>query len=710
MRKIMIAQLLILTILIPTLAIVGVSHFAIPPVYATGTAIPINQMLQNVVVASGNTIFVILPDYTVTLTPGHTPASKCASRSAAMVTDTYAATYLFGAFVKDQNEILDTNSAYISQAASPNCGNPTGIGSTVPLVVMAGLGVSETSYYYQIESAQSQLYANAATLCIVRRDTGANIICNPSVSETQDYFVMESFLDSSNRPVYLLWGWAWRGTFASAEYFADFVIRNSASYTKSWYVYRWNEGSGTSLNSFPDSGDTFTQIAVGPSSASVNKALVQNAVNLGRQALLRLYKGDNALASGMSAESEYVGFPLSLYNSYYGATIKAGTPVVSITVNSVTATSEDFEYNFWNIPDLNAIQIKIGVHLDFSPKQIRAVFRNDFHAFSTPSSIYLYGTLISSSFSSSNVGASVTKFYNPRTSDSALFQSFRYTLRHGSQMGWKLYHDMGDQTKWSQLQTGLSAYGFTFDIYDPAFDPGSWSSPGIDSFYTFQAYHDCDVNSQLPVTDTSYPYLSKVCTLGRTVYITLSAWDNLVPTLQALFVLRQYGPDYHYQALYSPASGVPAYWVDRTPRGWARTMESVWNGYGIPKPGSTQYGTSVRTAAFGILETYLGYRWGDATSKGWADMVRDVFLQTQVNAVGYYKSGDLNAVAFRPLFAGMWFTAWDPYKQASPKGIVDQVSDLFGMSHEYDGLIPGNMETVEIVQQFFNVYLALAFP
>jgi len=32
------------------------------------------------------------------------------------------------------------------------------------------------------------------------------------------------------------------------------------------------------------------------------------------------------------------------------------------------------------------------------------------------------------------------------------------------------------------------------------------------------------------------------------------------------------------------------------------------------------------------------------------------------------------------------------------------------MPHEYDGLIPGNMETLEIVLQFFNVYLALAFP
>lgn len=36
-----------------------------------------------------------------------------------------------------------------------------------------------------------------------------------------------------------------------------------------------------------------------------------------------------------------------------------------------------------------------------------------------------------------------------------------------------------------------------------------------------------------------------------------------------------------------------------------------------------------------------------------------------------------------------------------------QVGDLFGMPHEYDGLIPGNMESLEIVLQFFNLYLSV---
>jgi hypothetical protein len=53
-------------------------------------------------------------------------------------------------------------------------------------------------------------------------------------------------------------------------------------------------------------------------------------------------------------------------------------------------------------------------------------------------------------------------------------------------------------------------------------------------------------------------------------------------------------------------------------------------------------------------------------------------------------------------------TAWDPCNQASPKSIVDTVSDLFGMLHEYEGLIPGNAESTAVMLQLMNVYYPYA--
>jgi len=669
------------------------------------TPIPFNGIFADVLLASANTVYFVVGDYS---DAEHTAAPKCQSRRAASSTDASAAAYPYALDAESQFTVLDTNGAVISQAGS-SCGRPL-VSNTV--VAIAGHLVNEVVYWYEYLDGSSPLWVQCGnTECtiydVIRRDTGQVVYHQDGVSPVYDGFLLQAFMDSAGRHVFLIHGLDWDGTLAAGLYVAHVIAKNSAAYTASWYVLKWQDApSGPSANFLPDDGDTFTQIAAGPSGAGV-KIQIQDAINLGYQALLRLYKGDNALGSSWSAQDEYMGFPLSLYNSYYGRAIRAGEGThTSIGVNSVTATSEDFEYEFWNIPP-DTIQVKIGVHLDFSPKQIRVIFRNDFHGLPNPSSIYLYGNLITSSFGPSNVGASVTKFYNPQT-DSGLFRSFRYTIRHGSQMGSKLYHDMGDAMKASQLVNPVGYYGFTYDIYDGLFDPSLWQMPhSYFYFYNIQAYHDCDVNPSLPDTPTSYPYHSKVC-LWRDGYITASAADVLVPTLQAIYVLRDSGPDYHYQAWQCGASG--CWFVDRTPRGWARYMETLWNGEGIPKPGATTYGTSVRTAAFGVLETILGYSYGDSTSKTWADTVRDVLLKVQVNALGYYPSGDLNGIALRPLFAGMWFTAWDPYMQAVPRSLYDTLLDWLGMPLEYAGMVPGNMESTESILQFFNVYLALAFP
>jgi hypothetical protein len=182
----------------------------------------------------------------------------------ALATDVYAATYLFGSFTNPaQNEILDTNSAYISQSAG-SCGQPSTPASQ-PLVTVGGPVPSEVVGYYE-STGQTPLvfyYNSAAQECIARRDTGATVVCFTPTA-TNDVFLMEAFTDSAGRTVYITYGLQWGGALAGIQYVVNSVLQNPSAYTNSWYVYQWQDAtSGVSANGIPDPGDTYTLIASG---------------------------------------------------------------------------------------------------------------------------------------------------------------------------------------------------------------------------------------------------------------------------------------------------------------------------------------------------------------------------------------------------------------------------------------------------------------
>jgi hypothetical protein len=180
----------------------------------------------------------------------------------AQATDVYAGTYLFGALTYPQNEVLDTNPAYVSQSSS--CGDPS-TSPSQPLVTIAGPFVNEAVHYYESVEETSPLYYNAGTGCIVRRDTGARVDCSTTTTAKSDVFLMEAFTDAAGRTVFIIYGRSWPGTLAGFAYVVNSVLKTPSAYTSSWYVYSWTDAtSGPSANSIPDPGDTYTQIAAGP--------------------------------------------------------------------------------------------------------------------------------------------------------------------------------------------------------------------------------------------------------------------------------------------------------------------------------------------------------------------------------------------------------------------------------------------------------------
>jgi kumamolisin len=223
---------------------------------------PMFGQISSVASAGVSSAWIVMPDFTAGEAGSmHTSAGKCGPHVAALATDVYAATYFYGALTNpQQNEVLDTNSAYVSQSAS-SCGEPT-MSASQPLIAVAGPVVNEVVGYY--ESTTAPLYYNVQTGCIVRRDTGANVDCSTPTAKN-DVFVMETFTDSAGRTVFIIYGRQWGGTLAGFAYLVNTVLKNPSSYTASWYVYRWQDAtSGPSANGIPDPGDTYTLIALGP--------------------------------------------------------------------------------------------------------------------------------------------------------------------------------------------------------------------------------------------------------------------------------------------------------------------------------------------------------------------------------------------------------------------------------------------------------------
>jgi len=301
-------------------------------------------------------------------------------------------------------------------------------------------------------------------------------------------------------------------------------------------------------------------------------------------------------------------------------------------------------------------------------------------------------------------------------------RSHRYTVRHGVQKGYKdaLTRQLVERAE--RCKNLIDDYGFTYDIYDPLFFYGrEWAD---NYFFTDQAYHDVDVYGQLPRGLWFYPYWSKVG-INRHLYILESHIDPLVRGLQAIHLLNKYGdPDKQVDGVSARSI---ARWIEKT----------YWNGYGVTIPfKSKEYASGVRTAVFLELETLLGYKYGDNTSKTYADKAAKYLVMTQWPMSGWGlvelqgaipKTGSLwsslalvhdqpphGGKAVRPLHGGGFLVAYrvvnnEVWFGVPPAGIIGDLIDLLGMPAEYDGLIPTNQETTFAATRALEVYLQYAF-
>jgi hypothetical protein len=280
--------------------------------------------------------------------------------------------------------------------------------------------------------------------------------------------------------------------------------------------------------------------------------------------------------------------------------------------------------------------------------------------------------------------------------DVAHLRSFRYTVRHATQLAWLYAVSRDDRARQSALARFMLKAGFVpgQDLRATIF--GSGRDAPRDLGYRHEpfldAYGDCKLDP--PATPRAYPYRSKACLADVQPYLLAARHDTLLPTIEALQALnRGEAPDSAYRdrsAMLPLATTSASETADELERRFDRL------GFGIPR--CTPLGcdreraSALRTFTFGMLETVLGYGGGELHRRAYADAVAHLAVAVQIGQDGVVRSAD--RAAYRPALRGGFLSYWDRDRHyLRPSGITQAVVDRFNMPPEYLGLKPTDSET-----------------
>jgi hypothetical protein len=291
-------------------------------------------------------------------------------------------------------------------------------------------------------------------------------------------------------------------------------------------------------------------------------------------------------------------------------------------------------------------------------------------------------------------------------------RSLRYTVRHATQLAWLYAVNRGDAARSSALARFMLAAGFVpgQDLRAAIFGRGR-DAPRDFSYRHepfLDAYGDCRLAP--PATPRAYPYRSKACLADVRPYLLAARHDTLLPTIEALQALnRGESPDHRYrdQSALLPLTTTSA---GRTADELERRFDRL--GFGIPR--CTPLGcdreraSALRTFAFGMLETVLGYQSGELGRRRYADAVAGLALSVQVGDDGVVRSAD--RVLYRPALRGGFLSYWNRDRRyLRPSGLAQSVADRFNMPPEYLGLKPTDSETGFDAYAFLALYRCARF-
>lgn len=447
---------------------------------------------------------------------------------------------------------------------------------------------------------------------------------------------------------------------------------------------------------------------------------IQAALNLANGYINALYKDaspDEVGSSTHAVMAEYPSIPVRAVHSD-GRVIRAGEDVnikldiKTSYISDLTEVSSDtikYRLRFRALDAFNVVydkvpMLEITVDYDYGANHnVKVDIKNYLWDSGSPvtyADIYLGDAYIGRA-TPSNVGTTWSYTSSVNNGNDVFFRSFRYIERHGTQLGREYFNAIGDASKGTELANRLTAEGYILgkDIYAPMFGSGT-SQPNNFLYESGSSgvYRDC--YTEPAMRNRSYQYHSKVCN-GVDAYIAYSrSSDWLVPTLWAIHLLNKgVGVD------------VPVYdgYQTWSPRQVARFVEGKWIAdIGIQSPASSTHASAVRTAAFLVLETKLGYGpVNDATSRTYADKAASALLNPQVKANGNVireNEDGTQTTLIRPVHEGGFYTAWNGFNYVAKKSVLQNIADAFNQPDETIDIKPSNAESTIAIAQALRVF------
>lgn len=447
-----------------------------------------------------------------------------------------------------------------------------------------------------------------------------------------------------------------------------------------------------------------------PAQAAPTLEELNRSIALGEQYVKALYK---PLPGEMAVQSEASGVPLKVHFTRDDTWALLGEekeacpndgedcePTTLIDPVETGNTDEKYDVTFSNNRTRGAFRATVKINWRLTPDKFQISLLP--MTASEPVEVWLDNTKLTD-FSPTKKEESSHAF---DTSQQARMRMLRFTIRHATQeayMYWLTYGD--DPKRAAALATFLERNRYTpgYDMRAPLF--GQAGELPDDLPFDANAYPDCDHVAES--SEFAYAYRSKVC-LFRDTYLDVGARDPFLQAWQALTTLEKHK---------DPNRELPngSWWIQGgTPAEIAHHLQGQWNrtGYGIPKctPFSCNEMSGIRTSVFGALQTELGYRYGNATSRKFADAAAKMIITAQVGTDGKIRMAD--GTYYRPSQVGAYLAAWDTADTrfvvpSAPKlvaGIAYFVTGEEPIPPEYLGIVPSNSETSFDALGFLHLY------
>lgn len=445
-----------------------------------------------------------------------------------------------------------------------------------------------------------------------------------------------------------------------------------------------------------------------PTQAAPTLEELNESIALGERYINSLYK---PLPGEMAVQSEASGVPLKAHFTRDDTWVLLGEEKQTCTgddcepstfVTPVRTGNDDEEYNvsFSTSKTRGALSLAVNISWAFKPDQLQISLTPN--SVTEPVELWL-DTKKLTTYSPTDKEKSSHAL---QTDQQSLMRMLRFTIRHATQEAYLYWQTYGDDPKKALALASFlerNRYAPGFDMRAPLF--GKSGDLPEDLPFNGDAYPDCDHVAQS--SEFAYAYQSKVC-LFRDTYLNVGARDPFLQAWQALTTLEK-----HKNADHELPNG--GWWLQGdTPAEIAHHLKGQWNrtGYGIPKctPFSCTEMSGIRTSVFGALQTKLGYRYGKADSRKFADAAARMIVTAQVGVNGKFtmKGGTF----YRPSQVGAYLAAWDTADArfivpSAPKlvaGIAFFATGERPIPSEYLGIVPSNSETSFDALGFLHLY------